>query len=364
MAIRQRNKSNDGWQVYWNNPFTGKRENRLFPSKGEAEAFDSLTRHQLKYERHVFAPKEPKPVKKEKAAAVPTLQECYFLYLKEKQFSKKGLTWQMDCMRTPLNTLGNKPITSITRAHIEKLMACMLQKNVKPITVRARLSVLRTVLRWCAAKNFLERMLDFPRLPPAYYEKFIPPTPEELERIIAVASPHVVRAIVLGAQLGVRVGESELAKLTWDDVDLERAVVRVHGAKKNMQCPWREVPIRKTLIEYFSAWKNEDASLGMKHLIHYNGKPVGTVKKAWRATLIRAGITRRIRPYDLRHAFATELIASGADVGTVAKLMGHSNPIMLLNHYQHVLDRQKKDAVENLPSLALHSTFNTQQVRP
>lgn len=64
-----------------------------------------------------------------------------------------------------------------------------------------------------------------------------------------------------------------------------------------------------------------------------------------------AGIARRIRPYDLRHAFATELIAGGVDVGTVAKLMGHSTPTMLLTHYQHVMDRQKRTAVESLPDI-------------
>ena len=39
------------------------------------------------------------------------------------------------------------------------------------------------------------------------------------------------------------------------------------------------------------------------------------------------------------------------DVGTVAKLMGHSTPIMLLNHYQYVMDQQKRAAVEAMPDV-------------
>ena len=78
---------------------------------------------------------------------------------------------------------------------------------------------------------------------------------------------------------------------------------------------------------------------------------MSSIKNAWKQTLQRAGITRRIRPYDLRHAFATELIAGGVDVGTVAKLMGHSTPTMLLTHYQHVMDKQKRAAVEALPDI-------------
>lgn len=35
----------------------------------------------------------------------------------------------------------------------------------------------------------------------------------------------------------------------------------------------------------------------------------------------------------------------------MAKLMGHSSPTMLLNHYQYVMDEQKRAAVEALPNL-------------
>jgi integrase len=78
---------------------------------------------------------------------------------------------------------------------------------------------------------------------------------------------------------------------------------------------------------------------------------VQSIKTSWNKTLKRAGITRRIRPYDLRHAFATEAIAAGVDVGTVSKLMGHTTPTMVLKHYQHVLDQQKRAAVETLPEV-------------
>ena len=51
---------------------------------------------------------------------------------------------------------------------------------------------------------------------------------------------------------------------------------------------------------------------------------------------------------------AAQGIANGADVGTVSKLMGHASPEMVLTHYQHVLTKQKKMAVEALPSLIAH----------
>lgn len=125
----------------------------------------------------------------------------------------------------------------------------------------------------------------------------------------------------------------------------------MHSARKNPGASWREVPIRESLLPIFTAWKAEDEAKGMEYLFHYQGRPVQSIKRAWQNALKDARITRRIRPYDLRHAFATELIAGGTDIGTVAKLMGHSSPTMLLNHYQYVMDIQKRAAVEILPDI-------------
>ena len=177
-------------------------------------------------------------MEEKEAARDVTLEACYLAYLKEKQFSKKGLSWQMDAMRYPLQKIGLLPVTSITRQHLEQLKAEMLAMPVKQASTRGRLSVLRTVLRWCVAQGYIEPV-EFPKLPPAQYEKFIPPTPAELEAIMAVAAPHIVRTVVLGAQCGVRVGPSEMFTLTWEDVDLVRGVLRVHGAKKNPRNPLR-----------------------------------------------------------------------------------------------------------------------------
>lgn len=349
MAIRERKGRSSPWQCYWNNPLTGKRECANFPTRLEAEKHDSLIKHRLKFDRESFREKaEPESLE----AKEISLEEAYLLYLKEKQFNKKGLSWQMDAMRLPLNLYGSLPVAGIDAGKISSLMDTMRQRPVSQATIRGRLSVLRTVLRWSAEQGFCDAC-RFPKLPPANYEKFIPPTPAELAAILAVADTHIVRVVILGAQCGVRVGPSELLGLTWDDVDLLQRILRVHGAKKNAAAPWREVPIRSGLIPLFEAWRREDERLGVHYLIHYNGHKVSTIKTAWRRALQRAGITRRIRPYDLRHAFATELIAGGVDIGTVAKLMGHTSPAMILSHYQYVMDSQKRAAVEALPEIGI-----------
>jgi integrase len=52
---------------------------------------------------------------------------------------------------------------------------------------------------------------------------------------------------------------------------------------------------------------------------------------------------------DLRHLFATTMLANGADLAAV--LMGHSTVWMAADVYYHFLESEKERAVRKLPSL-------------
>ena len=52
--------------------------------------------------------------------------------------------------------------------------------------------------------------------------------------------------------------------------------------------------------------------------------------------------------HSLRHTAATLFIASGTDVGTVAGLLGHSQPSTTLDIYTHAFDKNKKAASAGL----------------
>ena len=73
---------------------------------------------------------------------------------------------------------------------------------------------------------------------------------------------------------------------------------------------------------------------------------------AWRKALQRAGIERRIRPYDLRHAFASHSLDAGADLKSVADIMGHADEAMIVRFYRHTNPESLRAATEAAPGLS------------
>ena len=301
MAIRYRTNRKKPYLVYWRNPDTKKIEGESFLTEQEALRHDALVRHALKHERAEFPDKRRPAV----SPGTLTIEGMLALYLRKNPPAKSNLQPTTSALWIIADTLGHIAAHAITRAEILAEMQRQTASGISKNTVKNRFALLKAAGAW-AQKTGLIR--DFPvfTLPRAPYVKLVPPSPEESDVIRAAAAPHVQRAVIIGSCLGVRVGQAELFSITWADVFLDAAFIRVRNAAGNPRTPWRDIPIRADLMPLIRAWHDEDAGIGATHLIHYKGKPVGSIKTAWKGALKRAGITRRIRPYDLRRAFAAE----------------------------------------------------------
>lgn len=344
MAIRQRVGRKKPWEVYWNNPFTLKRESLYVETEEEAKKQDALKKFQLKYERDFFRREEAEAPQVEH-----TFESAYYLFLKDKRFSERSLKRHLKNMKRSLAFLKDTPLSDIDNTKLKQLMSHFLSFGIRASTLKRCIGQVFSVIRWAYQNELLRELPRIPKLPHIEYEHFIPPTQQELALVFVHAPEHVRRVVILGSQMGMRVGPSELFGLMWSDVDLENKVIHLRAAQKNKNEPVRDIPIRQSLVEELKAWQEVDRAKRVAPVIHYGGKPVKCIHGAWHRTLLRAGIQRRIRPYDLRHAFVTEAIAAGVDIGTVGKLVGHANLTMILKHYQHVLSSQKRAAVEAIP---------------
>ncbi|SDP09515.1 site-specific integrase [Phyllobacterium sp. OV277] len=141
-------------------------------------------------------------------------------------------------------------------------------------------------------------------------------------------------------------------------VDLDRGVFyrRAPGTKqtKKRQPP---IPIPRRLLVHLRRWSDTPADLGkpdgpkisQSHVVEWNGKPVTSVKKSFRAACKAAQLGSDVMPHILRHTAATWLMQSGADVWQSAGFLGMTVET-LINTYGHHHPDHLQDAANAVSS--------------
>jgi len=246
-----------------------------------------------------------------------------------------------------LPELGQEMAHHLTTERLDQYVATRAAV-VKRTTVHRELSDIRAVLLWAVSRRLISANpmsgFEMPRRDDA---RIHPPTKAEFDAILTCAVPHMKRAMLISYYTGLRPGKEELLRLTWEDVDMFGQTLMVTSAEKG-GIPRRMVPLNKVIMAHINSWYDEDMKAGMRYLVHYHGGPVDSLKTAWKAAKKRARVTRRLRMYDIRHAFATTLLEQGADLKTVSEILGHSSPDMTMKVYQHVSNKLRRQVVDLL----------------
>ena len=171
---------------------------------------------------------------------------------------------------------------------------------------------------------------------------------------------------------GMRRGEC--CGLKWSDIDYEKDCI--HIQRNVVKITGEEIIVKDTktaagdryvyfspemeslLKEYYRecVWQAdayEDRVLTEDDFVfrkHDSQDPMTPSTFTWRFKLIlkKNGLPEKLNVHSLRHSNASLLIAGGADVATVAGLLGHSQPSTTLDIYTHAFDKNKKAASEAL----------------
>ena len=269
-----------------------------------------------------------------------------------------------------------KPLIVASEGDLEHYLAYLNKQHFSATTAARKLSALRQFYKFLYAEGEVKvnptANLENPKKP-----KSLPKTlsEEEVDKLLeAAAGPARAKPTMRNLRLlalieilyatGLRV--SELVGLQRAAVEGERdcLIVKGKGGKERM------VPLgqkaRAAIYDYLVVLKKEEGEGGKKWLFPSHGREGHLTRvrtfQLMKGLAVKAGLDpAKISVHVLRHAFATHMLANGADLRAVQKLLGHSD-ISTTQIYTHVLEERLKKLVTEKHPLSRKGTASGTKV--
>lgn len=260
-----------------------------------------------------------------------------------KQYKK---SWRDDQYRLEANMIpffGSSCLHEITPQTIEKYRARRLESGVSRSTVNRELTILKKMFNlaidWGLTANNPATKVKLFSENDTQKERIL--ARDEEPRLLAEAPDYLKPILIMALHTGMRRGE--ILNLGWDQVNLELRQIFVRKTKNGKN---RHIHINDRVQAALSLLGPPRGKIGLVFPNPATGKPYTEVKKSFKLACKRAGI-EDLRFHDLRHTFASRLIAKGVDIVTVRDLLGHFS-VRVTQRYTHPGKSKMAAAVELL----------------
>jgi len=238
---------------------------------------------------------------------------------------------------------GKPHLSSITRKDLEAFVENEQDRDLKPATVKTRLSHVYAFVGFLVelkivGYELLERKIRM-KLPNMLPRAM---APEDVKELLSVIDNTRDRAMIfLLLRTGMRIGELLATKV--NDIDLKERKILIHQASKNDL--GRVVFFSDDACDAMSAWlKERDADKPM--LFYGQGKNslcYESARTVFRKHLEKAGLlTKGYTLHCLRHTYASELLNAGMRLECLQVLMGHTK-IEVTRRYARLTDKVREE---------------------
>lgn len=340
-----------------------------------AQAREAKREAQMRFEKGGI------PAKTEKSR---TLREVFFLWLQDIRPSIKPSTYAQYISlweRYIGPTLGNLSLGKIDTREMDAFIHKLSTNGradgggLSPKTVRDTISIVKCIIRYAVEREWISetKVLFRPirQVPAPAIQVF---SREEQKRLLAFweenapASPWYC-GMLLAMMTGLRIGE--VCALTWDDIDLENAVLHIRhtmlrirdlekgspsaSKTKVIVCApktpssFRHIPLPERLLSLLSILRTQAFPHSFLLTGSYCFLEPRTYLNRYKSCLRSLNIPVRSF-HTLRHTFATRCIEAGVDIKTLSEILGHAGVQITLNQYVHSTMEQKRYQLERLAS--------------
>ena len=364
MSIRKRKDTKSTrWTASWKNP-SGRWQCKDFKTKAEAMAFESQMIAQV--QRSDYANPH---AGKTKLSMVYQDWKKTESRLKPKTRKTYDSLWK--CLVEPM--WGNRQISNITKAEVKNWLneaTSITGNKVSPSRMRQSLFVLNALLKHAVEMELINKNVlgDLRSILPKLNEPTKKRTieREELERLANECGEYNLLIFVAG-YLGLR--WAELVALVPEDFDFKNKSIQINKTMSEVNGRFELVTTKSgqsrtvPILEFFQH------ELMEKVVATPAGKPVfhsaeggylrssNFARRVFIPALERAELPK-ITFHDLRHTAISHQIEGGADIVSVSKVAGHSNPATTLRIYAHELDRSQENIREAINKSVALSAFD------
>lgn len=228
--------------------------------------------------------------------------------------------------------------SNVTQADVETWVADMTRQGLTASTIRRRVSIVRSCLRWAQHRGYIANN-------PARFVS----TPKQATRVPRTMPYEDIRAtiaddtidsetrtiIALMAETGIRIGEALAIKTT--DINKQQRSIVVTG-KGNKQ---RVVVYGKKTAQLLSAYYAKSTG------VLFTLRAERDARWAIYTALRKHTQAKKCSSHVIRHSFACEHISNGTDIKTLATMMGHTD-VHTTEIYAQVAGAQLLRAFNNI----------------
>jgi integrase len=341
------------YQAVWREHANAPDRIKEFRRKGDAERFLVDVQHRLLTGAYT-----------DPALGRTPFREVAERYLSLGVWRPKSRQTAVEKLRYAIDHFGDRPIDSIRKGDVQALIS-ELGQVLAPNTVRIiRQHIGATFARAIDDKLIVTNPAVGVRLPRVERRTVVPLSAEEVGKLLEAAAPWYRVAVVIGAGLGLRM--SEAAGLTVDRIDFLRRTTRIDR-------PWQQptqtkpggftppktgasnrvIPTSQWVLDEIAAHLAQQPAGEHGVIVTPDGKPLdaGRWGHYFRQARKRAGLADSITYHDLRHFFASVLIASGCSIKQVQMALGHESAKITLDTYAHLFpgdEERVRDAIESV----------------
>lgn len=213
---------------------------------------------------------------------------------------------------------------------IREWMASLYDAKLDAVTIRRKLAAVRSLFKYLHRSGVVganhARLARTPKAP-----KRLPAvmTATQMNALLDQAptkgvqsdAPHPERDVaILELLYGCGIRVSELVAINVEDIDWSEGWVRVRGKGKKE----RQVPVTERALSTLRQYLAKRPTRPGENAVFLNHRGVRLTDTSARKIVKAYSTDPAVHPHSFRHAYATHLLAAGADLRTIQELLGHA----------------------------------------